>query len=168
MNKQSSFVPFVVGVVLGVLAAVYLPGYVRPYLPDWLAGKVTIVTGAVTAKQRKDKALLLTVNTPQGAVLVTITKKVDEVGLLVNEGNTIEFALKTYSPFVEDPKISRVIKGEPSASPEPAKAAAPPAAPLPKPAEKGPRDVKPQRPASPASAGTSTKTVPVTRPATTK
>jgi hypothetical protein len=156
-NKPSSFVPFFIGVVLGVLGAIYLPGYVRPYLPESLIKKDTVVTGTVTAKQRKDHTLLLTVDTSRGAVLVTITKKVDEIDLLVGETNTIDFTLKEYSPFVEDPKITRVIKEEQAPKPE-----------TPKAAEKIPQDVKPRRQVTTTPSATAPKSTPVSKPQATR
>ncbi len=120
-NKPSRAVPFILGLVLGILAVVFLPGYVRPYIPDWAAGKTTVVKGTVTAKQKKDTALLLTVNTPDGVLLATFTRKVDEINLLVNEKDTLEFTLAKYTPFIDDPKIIRVLKEQqaaPAAAPE--------------------------------------------------
>ena len=117
-NKPSRMVPFIFGLILGVLGAVFLPGYVTPYLPSWVMGKTTVVKGTVMAKQKKDNVLLLTVNTPQGELLASFKKKVDEIGLLVNEKDVIEFTLPKYMPFIEDPKVIRVVK-EPPAEPEP-------------------------------------------------
>ncbi len=114
-NKPSRAVPFILGLVLGILAVVFLPGYVRPYIPDWAAGKTTVVKGTVTAKQKKDTALLLTVNTPDGVLLATFTRKVDEINLLVNEKDTLEFTLAKYAPFIDDPKIVRVVKEQQAA-----------------------------------------------------
>jgi small basic protein len=143
-SNRSFCITLAIGIVLGVLGTVYLPRYVRPYLPASIAGKETVVTGTVAAKQRKEQSLLLTVNTPQGAVLITVTKNVDEVDLLVGENNTVEFALRTYSPFVENPRITRVLKEAPSLSPEPPTV---PQAP-------GPKDMKksPSAPAAPQGA----------------
>jgi hypothetical protein len=156
-NKRSSFIPFAIGVVLGVLGVIYLPGYMQPYLPEWLAGKKTIVTGTVSAKQRNDSTLLLSVDTPRGVVLITISKKVDEIDLLVREKSTIDFALKEYSPLIENPTITRVIKEEQAPKPEP-----------PKPAEKAPQDVKSRRPVTSAPPATGLKSTPVSTPQTTK
>ncbi len=114
-NRPSRAVPFVLGLVLGILAVVFLPGYVRPYIPDWAAGKTTVVKGTVTAKQKKDAALLLTVDTPDGVLLATFTRKVDEINLLVNEKDTLEFTLAKYTPFIDDPKIVRVAKEQQAA-----------------------------------------------------
>ncbi|HSB34541.1 MAG TPA: hypothetical protein VLG39_08810 [Nitrospirota bacterium] len=117
-NKPSRMVPFIFGLILGVLGTIFLPGYVTPYLPSWVVGKTTVVKGTVMAKQKKDNVLLLTVNTPQGELLASFKKKVDEIGLLVNEKDVIEFTLPKYMPFIEDPKVIRVVK-EQLAEPEP-------------------------------------------------
>jgi len=136
-RKPSRTAPFVSGLVLGILAALFLPGYVKPYLPQWAKGKETAVKGTVIAKQKIEKAVLLTVNTPEGVLLATFKKKVDEINLLVNEKDTIELTVEKYAPFIDDPKIMRVAKEEP----------APPVA-VPeviKPKEKSAKEVKPGR-----------------------
>jgi hypothetical protein len=120
MNAIKKFiVPFVLGLAVGVLAAVFLPGYVRPYIPEWALGKHVVVKGTVTAKQRKDDTLLVAVNTPEGELLATFTRKIDELNLLVHEKDELEFTLPKYAPFIEDPRIIRVIK-EQQAAPGPA------------------------------------------------
>jgi len=159
MNKPSRMVPFVVGLILGVLGAIYLPGYARPYIPEWAMGKETVVKGTVVAKQKKENALLLTLNTAEGALLATFTRKVDEISLLVSEKDAIEFTLPKYAPLIDNPKIVRIQK-EQQAAPEPAPAA--------RPAEKGLKEVKPrqeakQPAAAPASKGSATGNVPPER-----
>ncbi|HWR72627.1 MAG TPA: hypothetical protein VN604_05630 [Nitrospirota bacterium] len=131
------------GLVLGILGMIFLPGYVRPYLPQWVTGKTIAVNGTVTAKQKKEKALLLTVDTPEGVLLATFKKKVDEINLLVNEKDSIELTLPKYTPFIDDPKIIRVIK-EQQAPPEPA--------PEVKPREKNAKEIKPRRQEKPPAA----------------
>jgi hypothetical protein len=153
-NKPSRTVPFVIGLMLGILGTIFLPNYVRPYIPQWVIGKAVVVKGTVTAKQKKDSALLLTVDTPEGVLLATFTRKVDEINLLVNEKDTLEFTLPKYMPFIDNPKIMRVVKEQPKA-PEPAPEA--------KPAEKSKKEVKPRRQekpqtASPAPGTAETKT----------
>ena len=133
MDKPSRLVPFVFGLILGILGTIFLPDYVRPYIPDWVEGKAAAVQGTVTAKLKKENALLLTVNTPEGALLATFRKRIDEIGLLVNEKDMIEFTLPKYTPFVDDPQIIRIVK-EQQATPAPA--------PVVQPAEKGTKDVK--------------------------
>ncbi len=155
MQKQSFSFPFIAGIILGVLGTVFLPGYVRPYLPEWIAGKTVVVKGIVEAKQKKDSVLLLTVETPEGVLLATFNEKVDEVNLLIREKNSIEFTLPKYMPFIEDPKIVRVAKEE-QPMPEPVPAA--------KPKEQGAKEAKPKhqekQPAgvsAPGSGSTGTK-----------
>ena len=135
-QKSSSTAPFLIGLVLGILGAIFLPNYVRPYIPQWVMGKTIVVKGNVAAKQKKENVLLLTLDTPEGALLATFRKQVDEINLLINEKNTIEFTLPKYMPFIDDPKIIRVVK-ELQAVPEPAPAA--------KTMEQGTKEVKPGR-----------------------
>ena len=158
-HKPSFCFPLLIGLIAGILGTIFVPGYVRPYLPQWIAGKSVVVQGTVAAKQKKDTALLLTVDTPQGVLLATFKKKVAEINLLVNEKDTIEFTLPKYMPFIEDPKIVRVVK-EQEKVPEPAPASAP--------KEHGPKEGKPrhqekQPAAAPASASGSTGTRPADR-----
>lgn len=139
MNKPSRMFPFLAGLLLGILAAVYLPGQVRPHLPEWVTGKDVVVKGTVAAKQKKEGALLVSVNTAEGALLATFTRNVDEVGLLIDEKDEIEFTLPKYAPFITDPKIVRITKdgqGVPASAPT-----STPAAPS---ADRSLKDVKPQ------------------------
>ena len=140
MNKPSPLVPFIIGLVLGILGTIYLPGYVRPYIPDWARGKAVVVKGTVAAKQKKEASLLLTVNTAEGVLLATITRKADEIGLLVNEKDVIEFTLPKYAPLIEDPRITRVLREQPAAS-----------APAAVPVEKGVKDTAPRQGKAPAA-----------------
>jgi len=153
MHKQSRMFPFVFGIAVGVLCTIFLPKYVRPYLPDSLMGRESVVKGTVMAKEKKENALLLTVDTPQGALLATFTKKRDEVNLLVNEKDVVEFTLEKYTPFIDDPRITRVIKPQQASSPEPEKASATPA----KPAGKNMKEVKPKSPGKPVPAAPASK-----------
>jgi hypothetical protein len=145
MNSHSSsrFALFLFGLVLGVLGAIFLPDYERPYIPQWVMGKTIVVKGTVAAKQKKENVLLLTVDTSEGALLATFKKKVDEINLLINEKDTIEFTLPKYMPFIDDPKIIRVVK-EQQAAPEPAPAA--------KPNEQSTKEIKPRLQEKPPAA----------------
>lgn len=151
MNKRSSMVPFVFGLVLGILGTIFLPGYMRPYIPEWAAGKAVVVKGTVVAKQKKDHALLLTVNTSNGALLATFMKKVDEINLLVNEKDVIEFTLPKYAPLIDDPKIVRILKEQP---------AAPESAAVAKPAEKSMKEGKPQQMKKPQAVAPAQRSMP--------
>jgi hypothetical protein len=155
MHRQSRMVPFVFGLALGVLCTIFLPKYVRPYIPESFMGKETIVKGTVMAKEKKGNALLLAVNTSQGALIATFTKKGDEVNLLINEKDDVEFTLEKYKPFIDDPNITRVVKSEQISSPEPEKASIAPA----KSGGKITKEVKPRtqgKPSPPAAASKGT------------
>jgi len=144
MNKPSRTVPFVFGLILGILGTLFLPNYMRPYIPEWVTGKAPVVVkGTVTAKQKKEDVLLLTVDTPEGVLLATFKKKIDEINLLINEKDALEFTLPKYMPFIDDPKIIRVVK-EQQAAPEPAPEA--------KPAGKNMKEAKPRRQEKPQAA----------------
>lgn len=101
---------FLFGLVLGVVAGVLIPRWATPHLPQALRAEETVTEGVVVAKQRRDDQLLLTVDTDEGAVLATFHDKLDEISLLVDEGDTVGLGLKRYEPFVEDPPVRRVIK----------------------------------------------------------
>lgn len=127
------------GVVLGALGMSFLPPYLTPYLPEMLKPTQRIVEGQVVAKRMSPEGLLLTIETPEGAVLATFTTRTEEIDLLVNKGDYVAFGLKAYKPFLQDPEIARVRKAErlppepPAATepvrvPEPASATEPPAA----------------------------------------
>jgi hypothetical protein len=156
MLKQYT-IPFVVGLILGIVGTIFLPDYVGPYIPEAIIGKPTVVEGIVTAKQKKADSLLLTVNTAQGALLATFDRQVDEINLLVNEKDKVEFTLPKYKPFIEDPRIIRVVKEEPAPG---APAAAAPAAPV----EKSTQEVKPQEQGKPLSGSPASKSVPTVKP----
>ncbi len=125
MNMRQALITLIIGIALGAAGTVYLPGAVQSYLPDALAGRKLIVTGTVVAKEKKAAALLLTLNTPQGALLATFTRNADETNLLVGAGDAVEFRIRSYQPFIEDPTVLRVVKGGQAAPSQAASAAGP-------------------------------------------
>ena len=127
-NKPSRIPHFVFGLLLGILCTIYLPKYAQPYLPEFLAGNETMLKGTVIVKEKKGESLLLTVSTPEGALLATFKQKTGEIDLLIREKDEVQFTLPNYTPFIDDPKIVRVVKEQPAA-PAPAEALADPAAP---------------------------------------
>jgi hypothetical protein len=143
-NKQSGIVPFILGLILGILCTIYLPKYVQPYLPESMLVKDTKIKGTVTAKEKKGDALLLTVNTPEGVLLATFKKKADDVNLLINEKDEIQFALPKDTAFIDDPKIIQVVKGQQTVT-------APSETPV-VPAGKSMKEVNPQQQAKPQAA----------------
>ncbi|MEO8342137.1 MAG: hypothetical protein ABI604_20990 [Nitrospirota bacterium] len=101
------------GCVLGFLAAIIVnlaaPDFLTPYLRVLSpVGQPESVRGMVVTKQRESARLLLTLSTPKGVLLATFTEKIDEIDLLITEGNLITIRLKAYSPFVENPTVEKV------------------------------------------------------------
>jgi hypothetical protein len=127
-NKPSRIPPFIFGLLLGILCTIYLPEYAQPYLPEFMAGNETMLKGTVIVKEKRGEALLLTVSTPEGALLATFKQKIGEIDLLIKEKDEVQFTLPNYAPFIDDPKIIRVVK-EQQAVTAPAEALAAPAAP---------------------------------------
>jgi len=103
---------FLVGLVVGILGTIFVPDLVRPYLPGALRGEGQEVAGIVEAKSREPERLLLTIGGASGAVLVTYTKQVPEIDLLVEPGDSVVLAVREYAPFVENPSLRRVQKAD--------------------------------------------------------
>ncbi len=102
---------FVSGLILGVLGTIFLPDLLRPYLPDMFKGEDVEIAGVVEAKSREADRLLLTIGGDAGAVLVTYTREIAEMDLLIEPGDSVVLAVREYAPFVEDPSVRRVQKG---------------------------------------------------------
>jgi len=102
---------FTGGLLLGVLGTIFLPDLLRPYLPDMFKGENVEIAGVVEAKSREADRLLLTIGGDAGAVLVTYTQEIPEMDLLIEPGDSVVLAVREYAPFVEDPSVRRVQKG---------------------------------------------------------
>ena len=105
-----------VGIALGVAGAILVvaPEIAGPLLPQSFLAKGQLVEGEVERKMREGDRLLLTMQTSQGTVLATFRKKVPEIDLLVQKGDTLTLGLQRYAPFADDPTIERVRKPEPA------------------------------------------------------
>jgi len=112
MKDIKLFLTFMVGFVVGVSIGSLFSDLLQPYLPEVLKPKKQEIEGKVTAKQLNQDALLVTVSTPPGAILVTFDKKVSEINLLVEKGDMITVSLHQYEPFVTNPSIIRVRKAQ--------------------------------------------------------
>lgn len=99
------------GVVLGGAAVLLLPRYVGPYLPDFLGMERLVIRGQVIETERQEERLLLTVDSHEGALLVTFRQRVDEIALLVSEGDSIFLRTREFRPFLESPELVGVRKG---------------------------------------------------------
>ena len=109
------------GVGLGVAGTLRLPSWAEPYLNARFGAPTHTVEGQVTKKLREGDRVMWRVQVGHALVLATFTKKVPEVDLLVQEGDTVTLALPNDRPFVDDPVIEAV--KHPAATP----AAEPPA-----------------------------------------
>lgn len=101
-------VALLVGAGLGVAGTVYGPAAVDPYLPKDFRIRSRIVEGQVTTKQREPNRVLVKIQTEQGVIVAAFTKRVAEIDLLIEPGDTIALALPSDQPFVDDPSIERV------------------------------------------------------------
>jgi hypothetical protein len=123
-RKGRGILVFVIGFVLGIVAAIVARPFLGERLPEAVGGKREAVEGPVAAKQKQNDRLLLTIVTPSGAILGTFKKKTEEISLLVEVGDTVALTIPGYQPFLEDPEITRVAKPmgavhRPSAEPIP-------------------------------------------------
>ncbi len=118
MKTMTIVLILLAGIALGVGGTILAPDVADPYLSDaFRVKKAETVDGEVVQKLREGERLRLTVQTTQGSVLATFKKKVPEIDLLVQQGDTVTLALGRYEPFVEDPSIERVRKQEPALRP---------------------------------------------------
>lgn len=117
MRRWLILLTLLVGLAVGVSGTVLAPRLAGPFLPQAIRGSVQSVEGKVVAKRREQERLLLTILTAQGALLATFKTRVAEIDLLVEQGDTVTLALRRYDPFIEDPTIQRVRKGEPAGEP---------------------------------------------------
>ncbi len=110
MVKRPVWIALLVGIVLGAAGAVLTPALVSPHLPRSAASNGDGVAGVVVAKSKEADRLLMTVAGRQGAVLVTVTKRIKEIDLLVAVGDSVTLLMSAYKPFVNDPAIGAVHK----------------------------------------------------------
>ncbi|RMH03141.1 MAG: hypothetical protein D6704_13050 [Nitrospirae bacterium] len=110
MKLWSAVLIFATGLGIGLSAQTLMPELLIPYLPQSLQVHQVTVDGQVIRKHREEAKLLLTVSTPQGALLATFTDHVPEIDLLVEEGDTVTLGLSRYEPFVTNPRVKGVMK----------------------------------------------------------
>lgn len=109
-GARAILISLIVGLVLGIAAGLLAPNLLGDRLPQAVRRSDSLVTGIVLAKQRETDRLLLTVETPEGAILATFREKIEEIALLVDVDDTMTFELRRYSPFIDDPTIAGVRK----------------------------------------------------------
>lgn len=102
-----------VGLALGVAGTLLLPPLLRPYLPEAIRGGGVLLTGLILEEEREGDRLLLTVDADRGALIASFTRRVSEIGLLVERGDSVTLAVPDYEPFLEDPDIEGIRKARP-------------------------------------------------------
>jgi hypothetical protein len=117
MKKRRVLLAFLAGALLGAVGGALAPSYLGPRLPAPFRASGVRVEGPVAAKRRDGDRLLLTVSGQQGAVLVTVRHRIEEVDLLVEVGDSVALLVPEYGPFVTDPAIASVFKRSQLAEP---------------------------------------------------
>jgi hypothetical protein len=117
MFNRRTMTTLLIGLVLGAVLAVIARPILGSRLPQSMGGGRESLEGLVTAKQREEDRLLVTIVTPAGATLVTFKKRVAEIALLIDEGDRVTLTLPRYEPFLDDPNITRVVKPDTLAMP---------------------------------------------------
>ena len=110
-------VTLLVGVAAGATGMRLLPSVVRAYAPAGLGTHTHVSDAAVTKKQREQDRVLLRVQDNDRPVLLTFTRRVPEIDLLIDPGDVITLALPDDQTFVEDPLIERVKRPTPPGVP---------------------------------------------------
>ena len=98
------------GMVVGIFGTIFLPRLAAPYLPESLRGEQQEVAGIVEAKSAEVDRLLLTIGSDSGAMLVTYTKNIAEIDLLIDVGDSVVLVVDEVAPFIDDARIRRVMK----------------------------------------------------------
>lgn len=112
---------FLFGALIGFLIAVLFRPLFQPMVAEILRDEADRTEGRVVGKRLQGERLLLTVDAAEGTILATFGKKVDEIDMLVEEGDLVTLGVPRYEPFVEDPPVLAVRKQElpPAAADEP-------------------------------------------------
>ena len=103
---------FLIGGLLGFLVGALFRPLVEPLAIDLFRDEGDRTEGRVVGKRLQAKRLLLTVDTAEGTVLATFAKRVEEIDMLVADGDLVTLGVPRYEPFVEDPPILTVRKQE--------------------------------------------------------
>jgi hypothetical protein len=101
-----------VGAVLGAVLASRGPAVIASYMPTSIKGPSERIEGQVVRKQRDGDRLLVKVNTAKGPMLVAFTRKVADLDVLLDAGDTVALVTTGYATFIDDPIFEGVKRGE--------------------------------------------------------
>lgn len=146
MKSYVILIALILGIAVGVAVSLMGPDYIKAYLPAPAGIKAGGVEGKVVAKALNGGKLLMTFHTNEGATLVTFNKKVAEINLLIEKGDTVTLGIRAYRPFITNPSIKRVMKGEEALTPSPEPTAPAEATPAPSPEAGAPQEATPAPP----------------------
>lgn len=108
-HRGYSLLAFVLGLVLGALGAILGPRYAQPYLENLGPFSHSApASGRVVEKRLEEDRLLLRVSTDEGLTLAIFTRNLEDVDLLIGQGDSVELGAGRYEPFLHDPAILRV------------------------------------------------------------
>ena len=107
-------VTLLIGVVTGAMGSRFIVSMADSYIHTRLGVHAHVSDATVTKKQREQDRVLVRVQANDQPVLLTFTKRVAEIDLLVEPGDVITLALPDNQTFVEDPSIERVRRPGPS------------------------------------------------------
>jgi hypothetical protein len=111
-KRRYGWLIFILGLVLGSVATVGIVQRAIPYLRLSVFDRGVSVEGTVLRKQVAEGELRLRISSSEGVMLATFTQNLDEIELLVEEGDLVGLSIPQYTPFVQDPDIQRVRKPE--------------------------------------------------------
>ena len=117
-RRSRFFLGFTLGLLAGAVGVVVAPSWWKSLVPDSLfpGGSMESV---VLGKSQEDGRLLLKLETEGGVLLATYTERVEEIDLLVEEGDRVTLRVAQYQPFLTDPRLDRVVKPEVENPPPP-------------------------------------------------
>ena len=102
--------------IAGAIGVLVAPSWWQSLVPDALfpGGSMESV---VLGKSQEEGRLLLKLGTAGGVLLATFTERVEEIDLLVEEGDQVTLRVARYQPFLTDPRLDRVVKPQVATQP---------------------------------------------------
>lgn len=113
---KAKLILFLFGALIGFLIAVLFRPVLQPMVAEVLRDEADRTEGRVVGKRLQGERLLLTVDATEGTILATFKDRVEEIDMLVEDGDLVTLGVPRYEPFVEDPPVLAVRKQDPPAA----------------------------------------------------